>query len=84
MMHMSKLYICLGILTLSSYVGGGCGARRVRLANAPNAPAGATHAKWDGKRFTCPGGTWVWADEREAIAGSKTYVYCVPVREVQP
>ena len=44
----------------------------------------ARHAKWDGKRFVCPGGTWTWADEGEAIARRKDYVYCVPVREVAP
>jgi hypothetical protein len=35
------------------------------------------HARWNGKRFTCPSGTALWASEPEAIDGRSDYVYCV-------
>jgi len=41
------------------------------------------HAKWDGKVFSCPGGTYTWVSEPEALKGKKNYVYCVPVRELK-
>ncbi len=43
----------------------GCGARPI-------------HAKWDGKTFTCPPDTDLWADEGEAVAGKNNFVYCMP------
>jgi hypothetical protein len=37
----------------------------------------ATHAAWDGDRFTCPADTQIWVSEDEARAGKDNYVYCV-------
>jgi len=33
-------------------------------------------ATWDGTRFTCPKGMFVWADESEAAAGKDDFAYC--------
>jgi len=43
-------------------------------------------AKWDGQKFTCPDGFFVWADEGEAIAGKDDYAYCgsYPLKETRP
>ena len=33
-------------------------------------------ATWDGKKFVCPAGMFVWADESEAVAGKDDFAYC--------
>jgi hypothetical protein len=33
-------------------------------------------ATWDGKKFTCPAGLFVWADQTEATEGKDDYAYC--------
>jgi hypothetical protein len=46
-------------------------------ANALLVSCGASlKATWDGKRFTCPQGMFVWADESEAVAGKDDFAYC--------
>lgn len=35
------------------------------------------HARWNGKRFSCPVGTDLWASEPEALENRSDYVYCV-------
>jgi hypothetical protein len=47
------------------------------LGTVAYAQEGPSHAKWDGERFSCPGGTDIWADENEAIAGKDDYAYCI-------
>ncbi len=52
------------LLSIALVFMSGCGAR-------------ATHAKWDGQRYSCPAGTDLWASESEALAGRDDYTYCV-------
>jgi hypothetical protein len=33
-------------------------------------------ATWDGKKFTCPAGLFVWADQTEATEGKDDFAYC--------
>lgn len=52
----------------------------VLCAGCSHRPA---HAEWNGRGFSCPAGTYIWADESAARAGKPNYAYCVKIREVE-